>query len=192
MEIELKGVCKAFDGLPVLTNLSWRLTDGDFWRLDGASGIGKTTLLHLLMGLETPDRGTLAGLNGVRVTAAFQEPRLCGWLTARENIALVCNASIAEIDAALTSLLPDECLNRPASTLSGGMQRRVALVRALLPDSDLVLLDEPFSGLDVPNRTLALAYLMQARRGRALVLVSHDALELHCRTLTLDRDGGSI
>lgn len=189
MDIQLHNICKSFEGRQVLQSLNWRVRDGECWRLSGTSGIGKTTLLRILMGLETPDSGEITGLTGVRISACFQEQRLCEWMSAMENLRLVCGAEItdAEISSALSVLLPPESLNQPAATLSGGMQRRVALVRALLPPSDLVLLDEPFSGLDGENIDHALDFIYAYRKKRALIVVSHEGHQLRepCQTFRM-------
>lgn len=176
MDIQAIELCKSFDGRAVLRDVNFRIRAGERWRVQGASGIGKTTLLRLLMGLETPDSGLLTGLAHIRITACFQEQRLCDWLTARQNVRLVCDSTTSdqEIAEVLRALLPEDALDRAAGTLSGGTQRRVALARALLPESDLILLDEPFAGLDAENTDRAADLMERYRRGRALVLVSHE------------------
>lgn len=189
MKIQFKQVSKQYSGRPVIAHLNWTVCERESWRVTGASGIGKTTLLRLLMGLEQPDSGCIIGRQDVRVTACFQEHRLCDWLTPAQNIRLVCGRDIsdAQISDALAAVLPPTCFAQKAGTLSGGMQRRAALVRALLPPGDLVLLDEPFAGLDADSITRAMALIERYRRGRALVLVSHEGYTLpgHNRTLML-------
>lgn len=187
MDIRFERVSKAYEGRPVLRELTWRVRDGERWRVDGASGIGKTTLLRLLLRLETPDEGRIRGLLGVRATACFQEQRLCPWLNAVQNVRLVCPSAVPEdeVRQALCALLPAESLAQPAGTLSGGMQRRVALVRALLAPGDIVLLDEPFAGLDEQNIAQALSFIDRRLEGRACVLVSHGLYTLPGETHTL-------
>ena len=114
----------------------------------GESGVGKTTLLRLLMGLEKADSGIITGFD--KVSAVFQENRLIEHLNAVENTALVIkdrNAGKCAYEQ-LLQLLPKEALLKPVREYSGGMKRRVALVRAMAADSEIVLLDEPFTGLD--------------------------------------------
>ena len=187
MDIRFERVFKAYDGRPVLRGLDWRVRDGERWRVDGPSGIGKTTLLRLAMRLETPDEGKIRGLLAVRVTACFQEQRLCPWLDAVQNVRLVCTEAPSEdaLRVALGELLPAVNLSQPAGTLSGGMQRRVALARALLAPGDLVLLDEPFAGLDEANVAQALAFIDRHLDGRACVLVSHGLYTLPGEVRTL-------
>lgn len=159
----------------MLTDVDWVLRDGEQWQVTGPSGIGKTTLLRLLLGLESPDTGRITGCEGVRMTAAFQEHRMCPWLSVRQNMRMVCPAAVTDtrIDNALRALLPESSIDHPMGILSGGMKRRAAIVRALLPDSDLVVLDEPFAELDDENIARALAFITLERHGRAIVLVSH-------------------
>ena len=122
------------------------------------------------MGLERPDAGTVE-VSG-RIAAVFQENRLCPWLTAEENIRLVSpKAEAAECLAALGLSLD----RRPVSEYSGGMQRRVALARALLAEGEVLILDEPFTGLDEENRDRALAAIDRWANGRTILFVSHES-----------------
>ena len=170
--IILDRVCKAFDGRPVLQNFSWRVNPGELWRIEGPSGVGKTTLLRLLMGLEQADAGTVAGIRGLRFDPVFQEDRLVEHWNALENVRLVGGSKGAEL---LSALLPPDALSQPVRTLSGGMRRRVALARALAASGDVLVLDEPFAGLDEGNTFSALQVTLSARNGRTLILVAHGA-----------------
>lgn len=114
--------------------------------LRGASGSGKTTLLRLLAGLLTPDSGEIRGLDKLRPAFVFQEDRLLPWYTAEKNVSLVSDEARAA--ALLTRLGLGEALREKPAALSGGMKRRVAIARALAFHGDMLLLDEPFSGLD--------------------------------------------
>lgn len=174
MDIKFHKVDKSYQGKPVLRQLSWHITDGELWQVTGQSGIGKTTLLRLLLGLEKPDCGQITGRENVFMTAMFQEHRLCGWLNARQNIALVCQKNREEIEDMLTQLLPQAYLSQPIDTLSGGMRQRVALVRAVITESALITLDEPFAGLDAQNKERAVEFILRHRRGRTIVFVSHE------------------
>ena len=141
------------------------------------SGWGKTTLLRILMGLETPTAGTVEGVG--RVGAVFQEDRLCPQLTAVENAALVRPGPLArwreEVRADLAELGLDEAaLALPAARLSGGQKRRAALVRALWAESDTLLLDEPFTGLDPAALDRAAALLRRRIGPRNALLATHD------------------
>lgn len=166
------NVGKSFDGKPVLQGIDWTVLPGERWQVCGASGIGKTTLLRLLMGLETPDTGRIACAAGLRLTPVFQEDRLVEHWGALANVGLVCTDS-ARGKEILTALLPEDVLTQPVCTLSGGMRRRVALARALAAEGDVLVLDEPFAGLDGQTARRAMQVIEQYRVGRAVVLVSH-------------------
>ena len=149
-DIVIRNLCKSFAGKPVLRDFSAVLPVGQVTGLMAPSGAGKTTLLRILMGLERPDGGTIDGLAGLRLSAVFQEDRLCESFSPIENVAMCAGRSLKapRIKWELARLLPEECLKRPVSTLSGGMKRRVAVARALLIPSHILLMDEPFTGMD--------------------------------------------
>ena len=116
--------------------------------LMGPSGIGKTTLLLLLLGLVSPDSGEITGLPE-KVSVIFQEDRLCEDFSALSNVAMVLPRGGEETASALLKALGlEEAMRQPVHTLSGGMKRRVAIARGLAADSPLLLMDEPFKGLD--------------------------------------------
>ena len=177
-DIVLEGICKAFDGKTVLSGFSAVLPCGRVTAVMAPSGAGKTTLLRLLMGLDVPDSGRIEGLAGHRMAAVFQEDRLCGYLSPVDNIRLVNPARTAqEVRAALAEMGLAGCEAQPCRELSGGMNRRVALLRALLADADLLLLDEPFKGLDARTREDVMRRTRARCAGRTVVLVTHDPAE---------------
>lgn len=165
-------VCKSYGGKPVLQGINWRIKAGERWQISGISGIGKTTLLRLLMGLETPDSGRITGISGLRIAPVFQEDRLVEHWSAMENVGLVCPDAV-RFREILTGLLPEAALAQPVRTLSGGMRRRVALARALAAQSDLLVLDEPFTGLDTAAAERAAQIIATYREGRTVIAVSH-------------------
>ena len=141
------------------------------------SGWGKTTLLRILMGLDTPTAGRVRGVG--RAAAVFQEDRLCPQLTALQNVTLVLPGSEKQykeqIEADFQQLSMDTAaLALPAARLSGGQKRRTALLRALWAPSDTLLLDEPFTGMD-PDTLAAAAALLRTRcRTKPVLLATHD------------------
>ena len=174
-DIVIENLCKAYEGKPVLDHFSATLSAGSITGLMAPSGAGKTTLLRLLMGLETP----VTGLAGVRLSAVFQENRLCDNLSAVSNIRLVNPLlSVQEVERALERVGLSDALWQPARALSGGMRRRVAILRALLAEYDFLLLDEPFKGLDKTTKEIVMADTRQRIRGRTVLFVTHDASEL--------------
>ena len=179
-DIILKNVCKSFGEKPVLTGLDLRFRAGGVYGLMGPSGRGKTTLLRLLAGLEVPDSGTIQGLEGLRRGMVFQENRLLEFADPVKNVLFAAPKGVQRRDAEehLRTVLPDADLSLPVRTCSGGMKRRVALVRAVLPPSDLLLLDEPFTGLDEGTRQSARDYLLRHRGGRTMIFATHDREDL--------------
>ena len=141
------------------------------------SGWGKTTLLRILMGLDTPTAGRVRGVG--RAAAVFQEDRLCPQLTALQNVTLVLPGSEKQykeqIGADFQQLgMEAAALALPAARLSGGQKRRTALLRALWAPSDTLLLDEPFTGMD-PDTLAAAAALLRTRCGtKPVLLATHD------------------
>lgn len=173
----LKDIWKSYGGQPVLAGVTLPLPPG-ITCLMGPSGQGKTTLLRILLGLETPDRGEVAA-PPARFAVLFQEDRLVESLTVRANLrlALGCGYDDAQADACLRALGLENALPLPAATLSGGMKRRVALARALLFNAPMLVLDEPFKGLDADSRQLAVNTVIAAAGDRPVLLVTHDPQE---------------
>lgn len=126
--------------------------------------------------------GALAGMSGwkavlpeVRIAAVFQEDRMCEGFSAVDNVLMTASPSMTRKDAEqeLLELLPQEALNRPVSTLSGGQKRRVAICRALCAPSDLLILDEPFTGLDADTKNDVIRYLQKKSAGKLTLLSTH-------------------
>jgi NitT/TauT family transport system ATP-binding protein len=178
--ITLRGVTQRFGDEVVLDGLDLDLVEGGVTVLMGANGAGKTTVARLLLGLAVPDGGTVSGLQGRRRAAVFQEDRLCEQLTAVGNVRLVLDRA-TRASAVVSELrrvgLDGESLVKPVRDLSGGQRRRVAIVRALMADADLVVLDEPFKGLDTEAKTLVMTYVRERCDGRTTLLITHDADE---------------
>ena len=178
--ITFTSVTKAFGPLVVLRDLSLTLAPGTVTAVLGANGSGKTTLGRLLLGLDTPTSGTISGLSGMRGAAVFQDNRLAPHLTAVGNVRLVLprSATRAFVEDALKAVgLADESLRKPVRSLSGGQRRRVAVVRGVLAPSDVLVLDEPFTGLDTDAKALTLAWVRDRLDGRTMLLITHDPAE---------------
>ena len=174
-DIVVRNLKKRYGELTVLDGFCAVFPAGEITCIMGRSGCGKTTLLRLLLGLERPDDGEITGLPA-RMSAVFQEDRLCEELSAYGNVRLVApKRTDEEIRAALAALLlDDEAQKKPVSELSGGMRRRVAIARALLAEGELILMDEPFKGLDDGTREVVIAYVGAMVAGRTVILVTHE------------------
>lgn len=180
--IEIRNLCKSYGKKIVYKGLDLDLPDKTISCIIGPSGCGKTTLLRILAGLETADEGEILGITHKRKAFVFQEDRLMPWLSVKENIEYVLASSCSKkqmdekIEAILALLKLSEEANRPVQKLSGGMKRRVAIGRALVFESELLLLDEPFKGLDEVLKwhiiDQMLIYLKSAPR--TVICVTHD------------------
>jgi NitT/TauT family transport system ATP-binding protein len=162
-----------------LDGLDLTLPVGTMTALMGPNASGKTTVARLALGLDAPDVGVVDGLDGLRCAAVFQEDRLCGHLSAVDNLRLVLgHPEWPRIGDELARVgLDGDALTKPVRELSGGQRRRVAIARALIVDADLVVLDEPFTGLDVDVKPLVVAYVKERAVGRTVLLITHDRSE---------------
>ncbi len=174
--IRITNITKSFGRGFVLKDFSENLYPGVNCVL-GPSGCGKTTLLRILAGFLKPDSGEITGVSGKSLSMVFQEDRLLPWLSAKENISIVSKSTDAEFLLDQLELL--SAADKRVSQLSGGMKRRVAFLRALSVDFDILLMDEPFKGLDARIRQKAMDLLKRESRNRerVVVLVTHDPYE---------------
>ena len=177
--VELQDVAVRFDGRPVFEHVSVHIPPGVHAAVMGPSGVGKTTLLRLIAGLLKPDAGRVR-VHTPRRAMLFQSPRLLPWLNALENVNTVLSDGSRTLPEAMSWLqrvgLGAAAGKYPAE-LSGGMQQRVALARALAYGGNLVLLDEPFQGLDETTRGEIMALCREVLREKTTILVTHDRAE---------------
>ncbi len=178
MDITISHLWKNYGEKPVLSDFSALLPEGKTTCIMGPSGCGKTTLLHILLGLESADSGMIHGLPR-RISAVFQENRLCEGFSAGRNATLAASRKIpqTELEAHFKEVGLFHCLHQPVSQLSGGMKRRIAILRAVLAEGELLILDEPFQGLDETTKALVISYLKKHTKGRTVLLVTHSAEE---------------
>ena len=173
MSYGLKQVSFSYKGTPVCQDLNWTLPETGVVCLWGPSGCGKTTLLRLLAGLERAKAGAVTLPDAGRVAMVFQEDRLLPWRTALENVELVGAEETVAREILLKLGLTEEEIVAYPTHLSGGQQRRVALARALAAESELLLLDEPFNGLDEDTWQDVIPLILKAAESRPVVLVTH-------------------
>lgn len=184
--LNIRGLGHRYGLTEVLAGVSLDLYAGQTLALVGPSGCGKSTLLHIVAGLHAPTEGLLeSSFRGVG--CVFQQPRLMPWKSALDNIALglkalgVPGAARRRQAGALAARLglDDADMRKYPHELSGGMQSRVALGRALALAPGLLLLDEPFSALDVGLKAELYGLLREqvVRRGTAVLMITHDLME---------------
>ncbi len=196
--LAVQHVSHSFGSLLVLDNLDFDVHWGEFLAIVGPSGCGKTTLLDILAGHLAPSNGTVRSSGKARTI--YQQGGLFPWLTVEENIAmglrsLAAGQSRAQVLELLQLIRLEGFAAHYPHQLSGGMRQRVELARAMAGDSDILLMDEPFTALDYQTRLRMrreLVRLLKARP-RTVVLVTHDieeASELADRVIVLsDRPG---
>ena len=194
MVIRIDRLTKIYNKEKVLSDFSAVFETGGRYLIKGASGTGKTTLLRIIMGLEEPSGGTItvadnyeetgkeAGANkeyrkqirNMKLGAVFQEDRLCEEESAAMNIRIT-NPEVGteDIRKELAKLLDPEDIDKPAGKLSGGMKRRVSIVRACMAPRDIYLLDEPFTGLDAENARKCAAYIAEKTGDGILIITTH-------------------
>lgn len=167
----------------VIDQLNFDFPEGKIVAITGASGIGKTTLLNVIAGFLKPHGGSLHSDHRAP-TYVFQEPRLFPWMTALENVTTVCKDA-QRAEELLLRLLPDpDAKCKYPDELSGGMKQRVSIARALAYDSDLLLMDEPFKGLDPDTRREVSRFVFDQTRGKTVLMVTHDGEDLsYCQSI---------
>ena len=157
----------------ILKNFSAEFPEHQVIAVSGRSGCGKTTLLSVLLNLLPADSGEIHGFQ--KPSAVFQEDRLLPYLTAAKNISVAAGCTETAAEKALLQVGFDpEDLKKNAVQLSGGMARRVSIVRAMLTSGDAVLLDEPFKGLDDLTREKVMQFVKENLKNRTTILVTHD------------------
>ena len=180
MAIKLVEITKKYDKKVVFDRFNCDIKARKTTCIMGVSGSGKTTLLRMMMGLEPPDDGLVKGVTQLKKSVVFQEERLCENLTVATNIKMTSQKSLGSADVleAIWKVgLPVDCLKQPVHTLSGGQKRRVAILRALMAEYDVLFLDEPFKGLDAETKQQVMDYVKESTLGKTVILVTHDEME---------------
>ena len=180
MGIRIENISKSFGSLRVLDDFSLNLEKGKVHCLFGASGCGKTTLLNIIAGIEKPDSGKVMYDEDIRISYIFQEDRLLPWLSAEENILFVMEKEDKQIaDKYLDIVGLSGFSHYLPSELSGGMKQRVSIARALCCHPDILIMDEPFKGLDQQLKMQMMDHIkdyMKTKKVTAL-FVTHELWE---------------
>jgi len=177
MKIKLENICKSYENKNVLSNINLTFNSNEISCIMGDSGRGKTTLVNIITGLVKPDSGTLIGLENVKISIVFQEDRLLNWETALSNVLFVTNKKHKARELLIQAGLGDS-INKKAIELSGGMKRRVCVCRALIAEYDLLILDEPFKGLDANIKPIIMNMVKeQISPNKCIICITHDPSE---------------
>ena len=173
--IKFDNVCVRFGKNAVIDRLSFEFEEGKVTAITGGSGVGKTTLLDLIAGLNKATDGQIITEHG-RLSYIFQEPRLFPWLTSLQNVSTVSDGDTAKEMLSLMGLSDD--LDKYPSELSGGMRQRVSIARALAYKPDVILMDEPFASLDPERREAVADIVFGMLKGKTAIIVTHDTCDL--------------
>ncbi|MCD7999283.1 MAG: ABC transporter ATP-binding protein [Clostridiales bacterium] len=195
IKLEIRNLCKTFDGKEVLKNISFDVKKGEFLGVLGLSGCGKTTLVRILIGLEKKDSGEILK-DGKEISTLPPDKRGMGIIF--QNYALFPNMTVLENVEYALKLRPETAkisreialhtldligmssqLNKKPRHLSGGQQQRVAIARTLALNPDIILLDEPISALDVTNREIMKRELkeIQKKFNSTIIFITHEQEE---------------
>ena len=183
-EVQVKKLYKSYGSNLVLENLNMNFPKNKITVITGPSGCGKTTLLNIISGIEKPDSGEVV-MNDQSISFIFQEDRLLPQFTVYQNIAFVLKSTMtpAEMRPAIEKYMAlvklTDAMDKLPSQLSGGMKRRVAIARAFAYRSRLLIMDEPFKGLDDKLKKEIIDQFLQIYREdkRTVILVTHDMKE---------------
>ncbi len=178
LPIKIDNLCIKYDTLNVLNRFSYVFEPNRFYAVMGASGIGKTSLINSIMGLTKYD-GTIYSHEKLLISAVFQEDRLCEGISVYKNIKMTCDKRYSMQD--ISSLINESglagCSSKRAAELSGGMKRRVAIMRALLAPHNLLIMDEPFKGLDEDTKYNIMSIVKKMTSDDTVIMITHDISE---------------
>lgn len=181
--IRFDNVTAGFDGRTIFRDLHFDIPRGARIALMGPSGMGKTTLLRLMAGLMKPEKGKVT-VNARKIAYLFQEDRLLPWETAISNVALSADRERAEHYLRLMEITD---VNQYPKEMSGGMQRRVAIARVLAFEGDILLMDEPFKGLDEELKARVASVICE--HADSIIMTTHDLREaemLGCEVISIE------
>ncbi len=173
--LKIKNLSFSFGKKLVINNFSLNIKKGEKIWLSGPSGCGKTTLINLILGLLKADNGEIV-VSTTKPSVVFQENRLLPYYTVMQNIELV-GGDKEKGKKILSALGISETQNAYPASLSGGMKRRAAIARALSVPFDLLILDEPFNGIDENNLMLTINCIKEFAQDKTIILITHNPEE---------------
>lgn len=176
MVLKLNNLSKAYDNKTVLSDFSYTFKKTGLYFITGYSGVGKTTLLRMIAGLDNSYSGSIENGGIKNVSFMFQEYRLFPTLTAEKNASITQtnNAKISATEYLCRLGFTKDDLKKKPAKLSGGMKQRVAFVRALIKESPILILDEPTKELDQNTSNIMLDIIKEEAKKRLVIVVSHD------------------
>ena len=181
--LNIKNLSYKYGDNPVIDDLSYDFECGKVTAITGESGVGKTTLVNLIADLiPAPINSIVTDLT--KIGYVFQEPRLFDWMSALENVSTVSDEETAR--RILTKMGLEDAISKYPAELSGGMKQRVAIARALAYDPELIILDEPFKGLDPDKRREISKFVFNTLKGKTVIMVTHDAIDLEFADVVLE------
>lgn len=181
MDILMEKINKSYGNKEVLRDFTTKFEEGTVTFITGESGIGKTSIIRILMGLEGYQSGSISGLEGKEISVVFQDDCLCDKLSLDMNLSMVIDGQQGkeqDLDRLLGIFGLEGYRHKRVAELSGGMKRRLAILRAILYPHNLMILDEPFKGLDEENKKLVMGQLAKGLVGKTAIIVTHDKTEI--------------
>ncbi|MDD7182658.1 ATP-binding cassette domain-containing protein [Peptostreptococcus porci] len=178
--IIFKDISKSYGNKIVLKNFNIEIREGQTTFVLGKSGSGKTTFSKIVLGLEKIDTGEISGLDGKKISVVFQEDRLMENMTIGSNFKMTVNSHInsKQIIEKMEKIGLFQSLETKISELSGGMKRRISILRAFLIEFDLIVMDEPFRGLDDETKEIVMNFVIQNIKGKTAIIITHNKDEV--------------
>ena len=173
----INNLTKSFDKKLVFNNFSIEFPENQVSVIVGESGIGKTTLLRIIAGLDSDFSGTIIG-NDKKISYVFQEPRLFDAITVKQNLELIEKGTNLSLEDVLSIVELDNEQHTYPNELSGGMKMRLSLARSLYYNGDIFLMDEPFSALDNDMKSRIIPKVFNILKDKTVIIVSHNAEEI--------------
>lgn len=172
MAIKIENLSKSFGEKSIIRDVSFTIPDKGIFGIFGDSGCGKTTLLRIISGLDTPSSGKISGNENLKLSVVFQEDRLLPNQTVLKNVSIISDGETAL--KCLKTVHLDDSAGLKTEELSGGMGRRVAIARALAYNGDLFLLDEPFKGLESELKDEFFSLFEEIAKTKPVIIITHD------------------